>query len=1823
MPSGSEDDPSQKGENLNKGEETTLVKRVQKNLKISVTKRSNKLTSLIKEEASKDAILSQLEKISIKVQEAEKFESEHLDTSQNPEDEQWIKQLHDTLNTREKDAHFYIQSIDKTSKEKITSNKDNSTLENTESTTTNQQNNIENMDLTQQENSTTLKEYMINERIDYIQKLINEKATSFTKIKRLNDKLIETINDFRSTSSDPFYLEWFYKMEHQVDICSAEALEYISENSDNKKEHNIIKKNPLNDQLERIKLPRFEGKKDNYFTWKSAFDACVDASNVNPEIKLLHLRQSLQGEALKSIEGLGHSASAYKKSLEVLEKKFGGTRRRTAMYLEKVNKFTPMKGENTSELERLADLLNLLIISFEDSNKTEELGNGFLFLQIQKKLTNSLLTQFHRWVHETKNSETIYTLSEFINLESEFRIKASETINGSSSDKTRTYQIQLKCCLCEKKHNIENCDNFKNMTQKEKWKIVRKYKLCYRCLKGQHIRRTCKSNLFCTIENCKKSHHKLLHPCKKIEESRSVNQNIHKEHRISLRTLPVLLHHNNTNIVVNALLDDGSEQTFIKEDVARTLGLKEINKRKLSVDVFGGNDVSIFTSDVEFEISNVKDEKRYKVSCMTSKDVVGDCTAIDWNTHRKTYQHLSTIPFNQPIKQGQIGILIGIDHPHLHTTIQEIKSDTYTDPIARLTPLGWTCIGQIRTEKKVRIRSTYIKKLSMFAKNQQDIADINKTLNKFWEIEALPHRENIMSENDRLINEHMLSNLKRSDDGLRYQVSIPWNPNKPNLNNNYGQAWQRLKNTESQLKKRPNIEEAYKSNLELYEKKNYIRKIDPSEVKDTKWYLPHFPVVKPDRETTKVRIVFDASAQYKGISLNNAIDQGPDLQQDLFQVLLRFRKNTVALTCDISEMFMQIEIKPEDRKYFRFIWRRNPLEYPTIYEWQRVIFGGNASPYLAHLVSKENAKKFEKTYPRAVETIQKSTYTDDSLDSVNTPAEALQLYKELKVIWNNAGMDARKWLSNDIQVMKNIPIDERTKQIDISKNSGLPTTKTLGVIWNAQEDTFSFKIAEFEEKIHTKRIFLKMMSSIFDPLGFLSAFIVKAKIIMQTIWIKQFDWDEDLDESTLQDINLWVSELPEINKIRIPRCLTSKKEFKQTQLHVFVDASENAMAAVAYLRKSIDNNNIEVFFISSKTKIAPIQTMSIPRLELMAAELGVSMKEQIITSISLSKEDIIFWTDSKDVMGWIKNRSKLFKPFVAHRVGKIQQTTEGNKWMHIPSKLNPADLASRGIKASELASIPEWYNGPTFLSDSQDSWPEQQRSESELKETRSKFILILNISKAHDWKLEPEKFSSWKRLCRTTAWVIRFIKNCKTTNRLNGTLTPSEIQDAQNLFIRKAQHDKFTEEINQLQKNENIPDKSKISVLCPQLDEDGLLRANTRLENAKFLSFDTKYPIILPKGHRVTELIIKEYHENGNHTRGTNATLSDISSKYWIISAREEIRKWESSCNKCKKTHAKPKTQIMAPLPIQRVSSSMKAFESCGLDYAGPFHTKAGRGKPKHKRYLCLFTCTATRAAHLEMAYSLDTCSFLNSFWRFTHRRGTPKEIVSDNGTNFISGEKELKKLVNSLNKEEIINKTAHKNINWKFNPPHSPHHGGVFESMIKSAKKAMYSQINNSDITDEELMTTITGAEAMLNSRPLTYQSANSKDITPLTPNHFLHGQQGGEFAPEHETEKFTINKRWKYTQKIIGNIWRRWVREWIPSIGKRNKWTQKHKNIDIGQIVVVLWPDLPRMKWPLGKIVEAIEGKDGNVRVVKVLVQGKIYKRGLNTILPLDINE
>lgn len=257
---------------------------------------------------------------------------------------------------------------------------------------------------------------------------------------------------------------------------------------------------------------------------------------------------------------------------------------------------------------------------------------------------------------------------------------------------------------------------------------------------------------------------------------------------------------------------------------------------------------------------------------------------------------------------------------------------------------------------------------------------------------------------------------------------------------------------------------------------------------------------------------------------------------------------------------------------------------------------------------------------------------------------------------------------------------------------------------------------------------------------------------------------------------------------------------------------------------------------------------------------------------------------------------------------------------------------------------------------------------------------------------------------------------------------------------------------------------------------------------------------------------------------------------------------------------------------------------------------------------------------HLEVAFSLDTDSFLNAFFRIASRRGLPEDVVCDNGTNFVGGGNELKDL-EALNKKKIQHATLSYGVNWHFNPPLAPHFSGVHEIMIKAAKKAIYVILNCADITDEELLSAVVGAEGLMNSRPLTYQSTNPSDLTPLTPNHFLHGQLGGKFAPETVDEvAFNPRKRWRQVQELVRHFWHRWLWEWIPSLSGRKKWRSDQADLKVGDVVIVMSTDTPRGKWPLGRIVKLFPGKDNKVRVVDIQVGRTVLRRPIVKLCPLE---
>ena len=321
---------------------------------------------------------------------------------------------------------------------------------------------------------------------------------------------------------------------------------------------------------------------------------------------------------------------------------------------------------------------------------------------------------------------------------------------------------------------------------------------------------------------------------------------------------------------------------------------------------------------------------------------------------------------------------------------------------------------------------------------------------------------------------------------------------------------------------------------------------------------------------------------------------------------------------------------------------------------------------------------------------------------------------------------------------------------------------------------------------------------------------------------------------------------------------------------------------------------------------------------------------------------------------------------------------------------------------------------------------------------------------------------------------------------------------------------------------------------------------------------------------------------------GLNFTLNHLRQRYHVVHEREMVKRTMRECRECKRRFTgKPCTQQMAPLPKLRLELTMKPFTNCAVDFADPYFTKQGRGKTRTKRYLCLFVCLQTHCCHLEMAWSLETDGFLQALTRMVARRGWPHTMLSDNGTNFVGGHNEICELVAQIDKGKVEAQTSNKGLRWYWNPPVSPHFGGVFERMIQSAKRGIQGILGNAEVTDEELGTVITGAESLMNSRPLTPVSGDPNDEPVLTPNHFLIGQVGGELAPERvDYTSFNPRKRWRRVQELIRQTWRRWMQEYLTSHGSRSKWFRKVDNVKPGDVVLVIDPGTLRWQWELGKI-------------------------------------
>jgi hypothetical protein len=445
----------------------------------------------------------------------------------------------------------------------------------------------------------------------------------------------------------------------------------------------------------------------------------------------------------------------------------------------------------------------------------------------------------------------------------------------------------------------------------------------------------------------------------------------------------------------------------------------------------------------------------------------------------------------------------------------------------------------------------------------------------------------------------------------------------------------------------------------------------------------------------------------------------------------------------------------------------------------------------------------------------------------------------------------------------------------------------------------------------------------------------------------------------------------------------------------------------------------------------------------------------------------------------------------------------------------------------------------------------------------------------------------------------------------NQPITVPELRVAEKKILICIQKETFTEELYDLSSKSNncVKKSSSLFKLDPIL-KDGLIRVGGRLNRAP-ITQDARNPVILPKKNRVVDLIIKHFHVILGHS-GREHVLAALRERYWIIHGNSTVRRVLSSCFSCKRRQAKVGEQKMADLPHDRVNPSAPPFTCVGVDYFGPFIVREKRSMVK--RYGVIFTCLAVRAIHLEIARTLDTDSFIMALRRFISRRGQVKEIRSDNGTNLVGGEKEIRQSIQEWNQQQIHNFLLQREIKWTFNPPTGSHHGGVWERCIRTVRKILRALVKQQTLNDEALATLMCEVEAIVNSRPLTAVSSDPKDMEPLTPNHLLllRGQPSlppGLFSKD----DLYSRKRWRQIQYMSDLFWKRWTREYLPRLQERQKWFYPRRNFAVDDLVL-------RNTWPVGRITKVFPDKKGFVRRVVVKTSSAILERPISKLCLLE---
>ena len=1618
----------------------------------------------------------------------------------------------------------------------------------------------------------------------------------------------------------------------------------------------------------------FNGDCKKFWSWHDFINSRINEAGIDG-IEILHaLKANTKGRPQMLISnyldaGVHDPGRVANDIWSTFRRRYGSNDQVSSTLRDNVRNFSKIDSEY--DIDGMEDLYGLGMVIETNASRCDSLKYYLLpegMKEIWKKMPSSFIKKWQNFYCNKQESgvspsfkDLMSEMLKFINNRSnpmfmnEFPIKKMQRTrvlktNSQTVDRSKV-QPKLYCSFHDKStHSLVTCEGFNMLSLDDRRSHAFEHKLCFRCL-GGHRANVCKSKSKCDL--CNGSHVTVMHrdrpvnndsmyqskgyENKKGYENRKKVQNLCTavcknglEFKVCSKTVPVELRLTGQQHVIKclAIIDEQSNNTFVDEKIVKLLKVpsSNIEKNQYTLTTLEQLKSTVDGSIIAgLEVKGVRKPNWIKLPPSLTHSSLPDTSdeAADPSIVRK-HGHIKRFADKFPVVDSQLEVLLLVG-----TNCGEaMRTRCYgnTVPFVHDTALGFALVGSACLNA-----SSDPSKARVLRTAAQDCEHFSATRTPYEKKRCEPScQTDVFIERP---DDEFYGPSKEDEDFLRivsegiiinkyYYIEIPL-PFKRNfvLPNNYSAVFKRSRNTLLRIAKDTVKTDKCVDIMDKYLKCGHVEELLDDVDNSKRNFIPVFLV---ENKSGKLRLVFDSSAKYHGTSLNDCLLQGPDENNRLIGVLMRFRHEEVAVSADIECMFHSFYVPPDQRDFQCFFWWKgnDPSNGLSVFRANVHVFGNTSSPSIATYGLRYTTRVGEaKKYPSACELIMNNFYVDDALGSKSTVNEAIAVLKNTRTILSNYNIRLHKIISSHPMVLQAFPPSEIAANVDSVDLNQSSAQHALGITWVIGTDEFQLKCNIKPNTQFTKRTVLSVNGSLFDPLGIASPVGLTGKLLQRQIFSasdrsnvqKRDDWDDPLPEEYAAEWSKWIALLDDIHHVKLPRCYHSSdfSVVERNELHVFCDASKDSIGHVIYLRQVDEFNNVSVSFVIGSSKVAPRAATTIPRLELCAAVGAAQAAQYVKTELKKTINLIKYYSDSNIVLGYLNNRVRRFTRYVTSRVQSILSVCSADQWRYVSTESNPGDIATRPHSPKQLMDTP-WLNGPDFL------WSLKPVSEKyredldvELPETATEARVLQCTKTEENYVLSRLlKFSNWKMMYNVATHVILFKERLKSRD-----LTKTEARElAIHFIVREMQQSSFCEAYCHLKNGTVVPVNNDMSPLNPFLDVDGLMRVGGRLNHGD-LPYKEKHPVLLPHNHPITQVILRHYHELSHH-QGRHLTVASMRhAGLHIHKPRSIISSLLKNCITCKKIRGKLQTQQMAPLPPDRLEKTAP-FEKTGMDVFGPFTIYDGKSTRRttasKKVWVLLFTCLYSRGVHLECLNSLDTPTFIMAFRRFVAIRGKCTLLRSDHGTNFMGAKNELG---GDLDVQGIKSGIENVGCQWELVPPYASHFAGVWERKVGSVKNVLnvaISQSKQTFLSRDEFHTLLQEAGSIVNNTPFAEISCDPTEPLPVSPANLLTHREGTPANEESYSPEDLLHygkKRWRRCQYLADQFWVRWKRDYLTSLQERNKWKFPGRNMCEGDVVLVRCP-APRNQWPLGLIAKVHPGIDGLVR--RVVIRLKPSERG-----------